>query len=249
MGAALAITVNARQLEHALELAPKRMRDELRTVLLKVGIAHENIVKRNRFGGYRGGIIGPQLPNSRLQRRSGALAQAYKMDPPSATGLEMTSAIRKGMKGSVYAKMQEFGGTVKPKKGKFLTVPLPAALTPSGVLKGRYRIRRSGGSASGYTTDAGDTFLFKSKRGALLIGIKERRAAYSSGVAVGYTEREATSGRGKKRELKAFYVLKRSVTIKPRFGFFDSWDKLERSTLPVLVNRASSRILKEGTGA
>jgi hypothetical protein len=100
------------------------------------------------------------------------------------------------------------------------------------VLSGRYKIRKQG---DGYTTDAGDTFLFKSRSGALLIGIKDRK----SGLA-------KAQGRGKARELKAYYVLKRSVTLKPRFGFFDTWRKLESRTLPALIQRAADRAIAEG---
>lgn len=44
------------------------------------------------------------------------------------------SGVRTG-KRVKYANIHETGGTIKPKTAKFLTVPLPAALTPAGVLK------------------------------------------------------------------------------------------------------------------
>ena len=39
-----------------------------------------------------------------------------------------------------YAAMMEFGGTILPKKGRMLAVPLPAAMTGSGVIKGQYNV-------------------------------------------------------------------------------------------------------------
>jgi hypothetical protein len=39
-----------------------------------------------------------------------------------------------------YAAMVHEGGAIYPKKGKYLAVPLPAALTGSGVIKGEYNV-------------------------------------------------------------------------------------------------------------
>ncbi len=39
----------------------------------------------------------------------------------------------------IYGRTHEFGGTIRPRRGRFLTVPLPAALTPAGV--GRFTAR------------------------------------------------------------------------------------------------------------
>ncbi len=198
------------KLARALGQAPKRMRDELAVVLLKAGIAHENVIKRNRFAPYSGRNAG-----DRLQRRSGKLSQAYALTKPTPQSLEMLSGIRKGLPGSQYARMQETGGTIKAKGGGYLTIPLESALTPAGVLSGRYKIRKSG---TGYTTDAGDTFIFRSRGGALLIGIKGR------------------NGRDKKP--KAFYVLKRQVKIPARFGFIASWKTLEQGLVPKLLEQS-----------
>lgn len=207
------LEIHAERLEKALRAAPLEMRKELASVMLRAGVLHENIIKRRQFSGYRG-----ESYANRLQRRSGALANAYRLSRPTASRLEMTAGIRSGIRGSEYARIQEFGGTVRPKRGKFLTVPLPRALTPSGVLSGRYKIRKSG---TGYTTDAGPTFIFKGKSGKLLVGIKT----------------------GKRDTPTAFYVLKRSVTIKPRFGFFRSWDAIEKARIPRWLDQAAERAM------
>jgi len=55
-----------------------------------------------------------------------------------------------------YSRIHEFGGEIRPKKGRYLTVPLPAAKTSAGVVRGRAR-------------DFKDTFLFRSKAGNLII--------------------------------------------------------------------------------
>jgi hypothetical protein len=56
-----------------------------------------------------------------------------------------------------YARIQEFGGTITPKKAKFLAIPLPAALNANGTpIKSSPR-------------DWPNTFCAKSKAGNLLI--------------------------------------------------------------------------------
>ena len=84
-------------------------------------------------------------------------------------------------------------------------------------MSARYRIRRTGQK---WGTAAGETFIYRSRRGNLLIGIK---------------------GQG----TKPFYVLKKSVEVKPRFGFFASWRLLERKLLPKLMRREIQRALRK----
>jgi phage gpG-like protein len=59
-----------------------------------------------------------------------------------------------------YATIHETGGVITPKKGKYLAIPLPAALTKSGS-----QLR---GGAFG-ARDFKDTFFMRSKKGNLLI--------------------------------------------------------------------------------
>lgn len=40
-----------------------------------------------------------------------------------------------GSMGVVYARIQEFGGTIRPKKGKYLAIPVGPALTAAGVAR------------------------------------------------------------------------------------------------------------------
>lgn len=210
------LEVHAERLEKALRDAPEETRKGLSRVLTRAGVLHENVVKRRRFGVYRGRAYA-----DKLQRRRGSLANAYAVTTrPSASRLEMVAGIRSGLPGSSYARIQEFGGTVRPKRGKYLTVPLPAALTGSGALSGRYRIRRSG---SRYVTDAGPTFIFKSKRGNLIVAVKQGA------------------------NVKPIYVLRRQVTIRPRFGFFDAWAAIERSRIPAWTDQVARGALGEGS--
>jgi phage gpG-like protein len=67
-----------------------------------------------------------------LSKRSGNLIASI-VDSVRVTGTTMATV--QGTIGSdlPYARIQEFGGTITPKKAKFLAIPLPAALNSNGT--------------------------------------------------------------------------------------------------------------------
>jgi phage gpG-like protein len=67
-----------------------------------------------------------------------------------STGSRTRGVIWAGGSGVVYARIHEQGGVVTPKRAKALTVPLPGAMTASGVVRGDAR-------------SFSDTFLLKRK--------------------------------------------------------------------------------------
>ena len=91
-----------------------------------------------------------------LSRRSGGLTQSI-VESVRVEG--NTLATMRGVIGSdkKYARIQETGGTVYPKKAKFLAIPLPSALDSRGLPK-RSKPR-----------DWPNTFVARSRKGNLLI--------------------------------------------------------------------------------
>lgn len=86
-----------------------------------------------------------------LHRRTGHLASStrWKVRPSKKSVLlDLKSGVP-------YANIHEYGGTIRPKRKKFLTVPLPAAQTPAGVTK----------PLKGFK----NTFIIRSRSGGLLI--------------------------------------------------------------------------------
>jgi phage gpG-like protein len=73
------------------------------------------------------------LAGGRLKRRTGNLAARtdVTVEPIGNSGSRVAIETRDIPYGSIH----EFGGTVKAKSKEFLTIPLPAALTPAGVTK------------------------------------------------------------------------------------------------------------------
>lgn len=94
-----------------------------------------------------------------LSKRSGFMLEAMRESLKVEGGTIPTIAGYMSVPGT--RKIHEHGGVLKPKKAKYLTIPLPAALNSNGTPKRP--------SASAWK----DTFVIKSKAGNLLICQKQ----------------------------------------------------------------------------
>jgi hypothetical protein len=94
--------------------------------------------------------------NSSLSRRSGALINAIKRSV-KVTGKDFADIEGRIGVPLIYGSVHEYGATIRPKKAKYLTIPLPAALNPDGTPKKRG------------ARDWDKTFVIRSKNGSLLI--------------------------------------------------------------------------------
>lgn len=88
---------------------------------------------------------GQKSPSSPIQSRTAKLAATVTGRRFGDKADEMGAFIMAGSATVPYAAIQEFGGVVKPKTKKFLTIPLPNILTPGGDVKGDYRLTERGG--------------------------------------------------------------------------------------------------------
>ncbi|MEK9736617.1 MAG: hypothetical protein VW239_04775 [Candidatus Nanopelagicales bacterium] len=166
-----------------------RMSAAVHATFARAGAAHQRAMAAR----FRGGDI---------RVRSGALRRSLGF---TVEGEGMATSLRV-FAGTHYANIQEHGGTIRPKNKRFLTVPLPDALTPAGVLKGGARLVQRGRRYE--TADGLPTFIFRSKRGNLLVGARAKNGA-----------------------MRLLYTLKPSVTLRPRLGFKETF---ERVTVPFL---------------
>ncbi len=94
-----------------------------------------------------------------LSRRSGDLIASIRKSVKVSGVFTATGGEVRGVIGSplVYARAQEFGATITPKRARWLTVPLPAAMDSRGVMK------------LPKARDYPRTFVAKSRRGNLII--------------------------------------------------------------------------------
>jgi len=109
-----------------------------------------------------GHIAKNYLSGQALKRRSGHLAKAVdgwlKTDTEAIIGVRSESPVSK-----YKWLLSDEQHTIRPKKGKFLTIPVGEALTGAGVLKAQY----AGGLRS-----ITDGFFVHTKGGKLLFGYK-----------------------------------------------------------------------------
>ena len=197
----------------------KRARVEMFSAVRDILWQQRNRVVKGRIKRYPGYKGALNRPRGgKIFSRTGALRESINVLGPSG----LRTVRGKVVVTAPYAEIQEFGGVVKPTGGrKYLTIPLRAALTDSGGKRFTSRLVESGGR---YETSDGDpTHIGRSKRGNLVVYMT----------------------RGGKRV--PIYLLKTSVKIPPRLGFFDTWDRIEKYRLKRL-GQAGGAMLRRGPG-
>lgn len=123
------------------------------------------------------------LSGTRLKRRTGRLASGISYTKAMAS---RDSLVVDVLSTEPYARIQDVGGKIKARPGSWLTVPLPAALTPVGVVKAP---ARSWPNTFFKRTRAGNVVLFqKTRKGPIIplfvlkkeITLKPTRWAYDA---------------------------------------------------------------------
>lgn len=118
----------------------------MRTVMSRTAMAATADLKQRMRGG-----------GDSVKTRSGRLRNSMG-EETKADGSIIKTLI--GSMGVIYARIQEFGGLIKPKRGKYLAIPLAAAKTGAGVP--RYASPR----------DVPDLVFLRSKKGNPILAKK-----------------------------------------------------------------------------
>lgn len=138
---------NSDEVARGLAALGARVGAGMERALKRAGAQHQRTATKDLFTGYTG-----TSPADKLQTRSGALRRLIGW-ATRGSGFASELTIFAGPP----ARIQEYGGTIKAKRKKYLTIPLRAALTPSGVPK------RPG------ARDWEDAFVLRSRAGKLFI--------------------------------------------------------------------------------
>jgi len=186
------------------------------------------------------------VPHQGMGTRTGILKKEFakSIKVKGSTIRDLVGEARMGSgASSAYAAIQEKGGTITA-KGKMLTVPLPAALTPAGVVKKAADKRnlelillRS--KHGGMTAFLGKRPKFISKN---LGKSLDRLAQYKSRLHrwVGQSEKQwAAAGSG---EEKLYWILVRSVRLKPRLQFYKFAREYHKAHMPKIIARTKAAI-------
>lgn len=158
----------------------------------------------------RRGDVGEGL----VRTRSGLLSRSFTKEQRRSGGVGGLRT-RVFSVGAPYADIQERGGVIRPVTRKYLTIPMDAIKTATGNIKGKYS-----GGAGRYRDSGADSFVYKSKSGALFIA-----------------ERTGKS-------LVLLWRLAKSVTLKGNLGWYATWKRAEPERRRI-IERVASDVLKE----
>jgi hypothetical protein len=114
------------KLDYVLKNAPAQIQPALVDGMRRVGMEIERHVKGS-------------LSGALLKVRTGTLRRAVFSRGEKAGQADAVAVVGVDSGKAAYGKAHEFGGTIKPAKGKFLAIPVGAAMTKGGV--GRFSAR------------------------------------------------------------------------------------------------------------
>lgn len=168
-----------------------------------------------------------------LQNRSGMLRRSFGFGVTGGLkdGYDLTLLVYSS--GVKYARLQEYGGTIRPRRAKYLTIPLKDALTPSGV-------QRYSSARDLFTYHPDQISVVRSPKSGKLFIVSDGRPG-------------AKTAKGKNSQTQWLYILKKSVTIPPRLGFRKTFKSPvmagdRQARLRVAVRRALAKV-KLGGGS
>ena len=126
----------------------------------------------------------------------------------------------------------QFGGTWRPKRGRYLAIPIHKSLTRAGRTKKFALNRRFRNRAALETGANGKMVVIRSRSGKLILG--RRNPARTKSVR-----------KSRKRSFEGLYVLERSVKTKPVLKLDQHWRKYGNRTLPLIMNQHMSDAMEE----
>ena len=162
-------------------------------------------------------LSGPTTANS-LSVRTGQLRRSMNhiIIPRGSKGVRLNVFVGGGVP---YARIHEKGGTIRPKKSKYLAIPVGQQLTGAGVSKGGPR----------QSADPLMFILSKLTKKKLLVAAKQVPRKRGSGT------RLTPDLKGGKLDVR--FVLVDKVTIKPRLGFKKTFNIVAKECIRKLRRR------------
>lgn len=129
-----------------------------------------------------------------VKTRTGFMRDRFTSETRQAGGIG-NLRTRVFVAGVKYADVQEFGGVIKPRLRKFLTIPMDAIKTAGGAIKGQY----AGGA--GEYRKTGKSFVWRNALGGAFIAEKSKNG----------------------KSLVLLWKLVRSVKIPGNLGWYKTW--------------------------
>lgn len=191
------LAVKFTRMRRPLAGLPERFARRLTSALRRVGLEFLERLKLERFGG-----------RPALQRRTGEMSRSFDLE---ILGSRLSDLVLRVFSRSKQAKIQEYGGTVRPVNAAWLAIPLDAAKTAAGVARGGPR-------------DFKNTFFATSKNGNLILF--QRLGKDKAGRQKRRTFQRTPGGAKEKSEIVPLFAMKKEVTIPPRLGMRELWRRM-----------------------
>lgn len=153
----LGLEGNLDKFKRALKRVPGLVFAEAKKALQQSGQEFQREMKLTRFRRYTSWKNDKDI----LQSRTGLLNKSFNYEVQGGSIADLQ--VRVYSAGTSYANLQEYGGEIKPRNGKYLALPIGKALGPRGIP------RKKG------PREYPDGFFFTSKRGNLLFGVRSGR--------------------------------------------------------------------------
>lgn len=145
-------------------------------------------------------VVAEELRGGTLRTRTGNLGRAvFWRVEASAEQVIGRVGVDRGK--AVYGRIQALGGTIVPKRGKYLTIPVGQALTGNGVARFTARELLANPKAFGFRT------AFVNPRKTAIVGVRPDRS------------------------LEALFALKTSVTLPPRNFLARGFERVRESVI------------------
>lgn len=193
-----------RQLDEALSKAPAAVVSALAEALRRDGERWQSAMQESINGPLVLGRGKPRTSALATRRGSAGLKGSFFYAVQGDTF--DTLQLRK-FSTEPSAMLHEHGGTVVPRNGKWLAIPLPAAMTPSGV-------PREPGPRS-----YGDLAFIPSRRSSQYAFLARITHTLGASRQTGFDDDGAPKFSAKgKTQVEYLYLLAKSVTIPPRLG-------------------------------
>ena len=198
----------------------KKSRDmgrQAQKLMDKLGADWEREMVLGQFSGYyQGATVGNKLRN-----RSGNLKSSIRFKSLGGSTIgEAGVLVMAGSAAAGYAKLQETGKPrpLKPKRRRYLRIPLPGAMTGSGVVRAENKPMKSG---SGWRTAGGKKTFVRENNGKAIVYRKD----------------------GGDR-ITPLFLLKASVRVKPRLGMERTLKKVMKRELPHIASSLAKTLTR-----
>lgn len=208
--------VNTKRTTEVLQRVPSRLEVHLHGALEAMARLHiRNMALRMR--GTR------SMFSNQTKNLTGTLQRSFTYATRRTPGVLANLSTRVFSAGNKYATLQQYGGVVRAKRGKYLAIPQAAVKTPAGVP--RYASPRN---------YPGKTFVMRDRLGRLWIVESKRKGGKRAAGFQGPMRQD-------KEQLTFLWQLVKSVTIRGKLNWFEQWRRdapMRRSLLSAAVKRA-----------